>query len=181
MGITIGLMFIKNRKSKPALIATNITHFHDFSIRKLNQKDSIHLAAFAGKKILCVNVASKCGYTPQYESLEKLAQKYSDKLVVIGFPCNQFMSQEPGLENEIEAFCKKTYAVSFLMSEKIDVKGDHQHPIYQWLTKKELNGQSDANVKWNFNKFLIDEKGNWLAYFPSSVEPLSEEITNYLK
>lgn len=155
--------------------------FHDLSIQSLDGKSTIKFAEFKGKKVLCVNVASECGYTYQYEGLEELHKKYGDKLVVIGFPCNQFGGQEPGAPEEIESFCKKNYGVSFLMTEKIDVKGENQHAVYQWLTNKSQNGVDDYSIKWNFNKFMIDEDGKLIAYFGSSVKPMDEEITSLLK
>jgi glutathione peroxidase len=127
-----------------------------------------------------VNVASKCGYTPQYADLEKLSQTYKDKLVVIGFPCNQFMGQEPGGEDQIAEFCQKNYGVTFPMTTKVDVKGKSQHEIYQWLTQKSLNGKDDYKVSWNFNKFLLDEEGYLIEHFPSGVNPLDEAITGKL-
>lgn len=154
--------------------------FYSLSIKALDGSKTINFNQFKGKKVLLVNVASECGYTPQYKELQALHNQYKDKLVVIGFPCNQFGGQEPGASKDIAAFCEKNYGVTFLLTEKIDVKGDKQHAVYQWLTKKALNGVSDASVKWNFNKFLVDETGNWIEYFPSSVKPLSEEITGKL-
>lgn len=166
-------------------VNTNLTmdtiRFHDLSIQSLDGKSTLQFADFKGKKVLCVNVASECGYTNQYEGLEELHKKYGDKLVVIGFPCNQFGGQEPGAPEEIESFCKKNYGVSFLMTEKIDVKGDNQHAVYRWLTNKSLNGLDDYTVKWNFNKFMIDEEGKLIAYFGSGVKPMDEEITSLLK
>lgn len=161
------------------MIASNT--IHDYSIEALDSDKEINLAEFKGKKILIVNVASKCGYTPQYEPLEELYRQYKDKLVVIGFPCNQFLSQEPGSELEIKQFCQKNYGVSFPMTTKIDVKGKDQHPIYSWLTKKEFNGVDDFKVSWNFNKFLIDENGKLIDHFGSGVDPFDEEIVKHLK
>lgn len=152
---------------------------HGFTITTL-EGESLDLSTFQGKKILIVNTASKCGFTPQYEDLEKLYETYKDKLVVIGFPANNFMNQEPGSNEDIAEFCERNYGVSFPMSEKISVKGKDIEPIYQWLTKKEYNGVKDSKIKWNFNKFLIDENGNLLEYFGSSVKPMSTEITKYL-
>ena len=159
----------------------NVTHapmgksFYDLSIKSLDGK-TINFADYKGKKILCVNTASECGYTKQYEGLQKLSEKYKDNLVIIGFPCNQFGGQEPGGSEEIGAFCKKNFGVTFPLTEKIDVKGDKQSPVYQWLCQKSNNKVGDYEVKWNFNKFLIDEKGNLQAYFPSSVKPESDEL-----
>lgn len=138
---------------------------------------TIDFASFKGKKILIVNTASECGFTPQYEGLEKLYEKYKDKLVIVGFPANNFGSQEPGTNDEIGAFCKKNYGVTFPMAAKISVKGDDAAPIYKWLCHKSENGVLDAEVGWNFNKFLLDENGKLLAHFESKVEPMSEEIT----
>jgi glutathione peroxidase len=153
---------------------------HSFNVKSIDGS-SINLAKFKGKKILIVNTASECGYTPQYEALEKVYKQYKDKLVIIGFPCNQFGGQEPGSNEEIVAFCKKNYGVTFPLADKIDVKGDNTAPIYKWLTQKEKNGVLDASIAWNFNKFLIDENGKMIAYFPSNVKPDSETILSYLK
>lgn len=150
--------------------------FYDLKLVTLDGNDSILFSAFKGKKVLIVNTASACGYTPQYEELEQLHQKMKDSLVIIGCPCNQFGMQESGSAEEISAFCKKNYGVSFLMSEKIKVRGEGQHPVYQWLTQKKLNGSLDASVAWNFNKFLVDKEGRLQAYFPSKVTPMSAEL-----
>lgn len=154
--------------------------FHELAVAGIDGEE-IHMSDFRGKYVLCVNVASKCGFTPQYKGLQELYEKYQDKLVVIGFPSNQFLMQEPGSEEEIATFCEINYGVTFPLTEKIKVKGGGQHPIYAWLTQKELNGVSDAKVSWNFNKFLISPEGEWLAHFPSKVAPMSEEITERLK
>ncbi len=163
-----------------AVITTQAQSIHNFTVKSIDGK-TLNLASFKGKKILIVNTASKCGYTPQYEALEKVYEQYKDKLVIIGFPCNQFGGQEPGSNEEIVAFCKKNYGVSFPLADKIDVKGDNIAPIYQWLTTKSKNGILDASISWNFNKFLIDENGKMIAYFPSNVKPDSETILSYLK
>lgn len=155
--------------------------FYDLSIPTLDGKGVIKMKDFKGKYVLCVNVASECGYTRQYEGLQELYMKYKDKLVIIGFPCNQFMNQEPGTSDEIASFCKKNYGVTFLLTQKINVKGSDQHQIYQWLTQKGMNGVSDATIKWNFNKILINKNGEWQKYFGSAVEPMSSEITSALK
>ena len=152
---------------------------YDFKVEAL-EGGTIDFAAFKGKKILVVNTASKCGYTPQYKELEQLYQEYKEKLVIVGFPANNFNSQEPGTNAEIKEFCQKNYGVSFPMAAKISVKGEDMAPIYKWLTQKSENGVLDAEISWNFNKFLIDENGKMLAYFPSKVTPMSEEITGRL-
>jgi len=159
--------------------STMPTSIHQFKVKGL-LGDTINFASFKGKKILVVNTASKCGFTPQYEGLEELYNKYKDKLVIVGFPANNFMNQEPGSNEEIASFCKKNYGVSFPMAAKISVKGNNEAPIYKWLTHKSENGVMNAKIKWNFNKFLLDENGVIIAYFPSSVTPLSEEIVSKL-
>ena len=142
---------------------------------------TIDFSKFKGKKILVVNTASKCGYTPQYAQLEELYKDYSDKLVIVGFPANNFGSQEPGSNDEIKEFCTKNYGVTFPMAAKVSVKGDDIAPIYKWLTEKSENGVMDAEIKWNFTKFLLDEKGVLIAKFDSKITPLSDEILGYLK
>ena len=153
---------------------------HAFKVKSIDGT-TINLAAYKGKKILIVNTASKCGYTPQYEALQKVYAQYKDKLVIIGFPCNQFGGQEPGTNEEIVSFCQKNYGVSFPLADKIDVKGENIAPIYQWLTQKSKNGVVDATITWNFNKFLLDEQGKMIAYFPSNVKPDSDDIIARLK
>lgn len=140
----------------------------------------IDLNEFKGKKILFVNTASKCGFTPQYEGLQKLHSEYKDKLVIIGIPCNQFGGQEPGQANEIETFCQKNYGVDFLMTEKVNVKGEEQHPLYKWLTNKEFNGVKSSSVKWNFQKYLVDEEGKLIDVFMSTVKPMSDKIVGQI-
>nr|WP_062059173.1 glutathione peroxidase [Sediminicola sp. YIK13] len=141
----------------------------------------IHLENFKGKKVLLVNVASKCGYTKQYRPLQKLQDTYKDQLVVIGCPCNQFGSQEPGNAEQIQKFCELNYGVDFLMTEKLEVKGKQQHQLYQWLTRKDRNGKKSSTVKWNFQKYLLDERGRLLETFESSVDPMSSKIIDFLK
>jgi glutathione peroxidase len=151
----------------------------DINLKSL-EGQKIVFSKFKGKKVLFVNVASKCGFTPQYKDLQELHNQYKDKLVIIGAPCNQFGKQEPGSSDEIATFCQKNYGVEFLMTEKIDVKGDGQHELYKWLTDKSANGKVDASVKWNFQKYLIDENGKMVDYFMSSTKPLSSKITSLL-
>ena len=145
---------------------------------KVNKLDgtSIDLKEFKGKKMLFVNVASKCGYTPQYAELQELYDQYSEKLEIFGVPCNQFGGQEPGSDEEIAQFCKKNYGVTFTMLEKVDVKGSSQHPLYSWLTTKEKNGVMDATVKWNFHKFLVDEEGALINMYNSRTNPVGAEM-----
>lgn len=152
---------------------------YDYTISSLDGKP-INLADYKGKKMLFVNVASKCGFTPQYADLQELHETYGDDLVIIGFPCNQFGGQEPGNSSDIKSFCQKNYGVTFLITEKIDVKGDNQHPIYKWLTSKELNGVDNTTVRWNFEKFLIDENGKWVDNYVSTTKPMSNSITKHL-
>ena len=153
---------------------------HSFKVKSI-EGGTIDFSKFKGKKILVVNTASKCGYTPQYEALEKVYQEYKDKMVIIGFPANNFGGQEPGADSEIQEFCKARFGVKFPLASKVSVKGDDTAPIYKWLTSKSENGVLDAEVKWNFGKFLLDENGKLIAYFPSKVTPDSEEILKYIK
>ena len=152
---------------------------YDFKLKTLDGQD-LSLLKFKGKKLLLVNVASECGYTPQYKNLQALHEKYKDKLVIIGFPANNFGGQEPGTSSEIKTFCTKNYGVTFQMMEKISVKGDDMHPLYKWLSNKEENGTCSDAPKWNFCKYLIDEKGNVVKFFTSNIDPLSEQITSLL-
>ncbi|MBK5272578.1 MAG: glutathione peroxidase [Bacteroidia bacterium] len=169
---------------------------YDFKAPGLDGNSSIDFAKFKGKKIMIVNTASKCGNTPQYDDLEKLYEKYKDKLVIVGFPANNFGGQEPGTNEEIATFCKKNYGVTFPMAEKVSVKGDDIDPLFKWLVdqSKELakNVPSDNSkdlvwkkflqdpVIWNFTKFLLDEKGNLIAVFHNKVQPMSDEVLKYL-
>lgn len=152
---------------------------YDFQVEGLDGKP-IQFQQFKGKKILIVNTASRCGNTPQYEGLEKLYKTYSSKLVVIGFPANNFMGQEPGSNEQIKDFCQKNYGVTFPMAEKISVKGNDTHPLYQFLKEAADKKGFDNPVTWNFGKFLIDEKGEVIATFSPRTDPLSEEITKWL-
>tara|TARA_B100000809_G_C15139882_1_gene532629 strand:+ start:527 stop:1090 length:564 start_codon:yes stop_codon:yes gene_type:complete len=143
--------------------------------------ESINLDDYKGKFILFVNVASECGFTPQYKELQELYNIYKEDLIIIGLPCNQFGKQEPGNAEEIKSFCSKNYGVTFLITEKIDVKGDKQHPLYSWLTSKEINGVKSSSVKWNFQKYLIGRNGELIDYYYSITSPLSKKITDKLK
>ena len=141
----------------------------------------IDFSAFRGKKILVVNTASECGYTPQYEGLQKLYVSHKDKLVIVGFPANDFGKQEPGSNTEISTFCKKNYGVTFPMAAKISVKGQEMAPIYHWLTEKDKNGFMDSQVKWNFQKYLINEQGHLVAWFPSKTTPDNPELLSAIE
>jgi glutathione peroxidase len=160
--------------------ATAATSVYDFKVPGLDG-NTIDLAKYKGKKILIVNTASKCGFTPQYADLEKLYVKYQDKLVIIGFPANNFHQQEPGTNAEISEFCTKNYGVTFPMAEKVDVVGDSIHPLFKYLTDEAHKlGVADPVIGWNFTKFLVDENGKLIAVFPSKVKPMDDQITKYL-
>lgn len=163
-------LFAQNKVAGPGSDST-ATSVYGIELKNLDGTGTIDMASFKGKKILIVNTASECGYTYQYEGLQKLQDSFEDKLVVIGCPCNQFGGQEPGDSSEIRQFCTGKFAVTFPLSEKLDVKGDGQHPLYAWLTQSSKNGVLDAQVLWNFNKFLIDENGKLMAYFTSKTKP----------
>lgn len=155
--------------------------FYDFTVKTIDGKD-FPLSSLKGKKVLVVNVASKCGFTPQYAKLEELYEKYKDQgFTIIGFPANNFLWQEPGSNEEIAKFCSLNYNVTFPMMAKISVKGKDKAPLYQWLTEKQLNGKQDASVQWNFQKFMIDENGNWVGTVASPKSPLSEEIVTWIE
>jgi glutathione peroxidase len=160
------------------LISLTMT-IYDFKVPSLDG-GSIDFSAYKGKKILIVNTASQCGFTPQYAELEQLYKSYNDKLVIIGFPANNFGGQEPGSNEEIKSFCQKNYGVTFPMAEKVSVKGDDIHPVFKYLNSEASKlGVADP-IKWNFTKFLVDENGKLIAVFESKVKPMSDEITKYL-
>lgn len=152
---------------------------YDFEVEGLDG-NPIRFQQFKGKKILIVNTASRCGLTPQYEGLEKLYKQYSKKLVIVGFPANNFMGQEPGSNSDIKAFCQKNYGVTFPMAEKISVKGNDTHPLYKFLKESAEKKGFDNPVTWNFGKFLLDEKGELIATFSPRTDPMDAEITNWL-
>lgn len=152
---------------------------YDFKVQGLDGK-TIDLSAYKGKKILIVNTASKCGLTPQYEELEKLYADHKGKLVVIGFPANNFNQQEPGSNNEIAEFCKKNYGVSFPMAEKVSVKGDDIAPIFKYLVEEAAKKGIKDPISWNFTKFLVDEEGKLVTVFPPRTTPLSQDVLKYL-
>jgi glutathione peroxidase len=152
---------------------------YDYKLQDINNQP-LDLAAFKGKKILLVNTASACGLTPQYAQLQELHENYSDKIAVIGLPCNDFGAQEPGTENEIKTFCETNFHVTFPLTQKVKIKGDDISPIYEFLTKKDLNEKEDSDVIWNFQKYLIDENGKLKAVIHPKTEVMSEEFLKYL-
>lgn len=155
--------------------------FYDFTVTAIDGKP-YDLSQLKGKKVLVVNVASKCGLTPQYAELQELYDQYKDQgFVIIGFPANNFMGQEPGTNEEIAQFCTLNYDVTFPMMEKISVKGKNIAPLYKWLTEKSMNGQQDAPVQWNFQKFMIDENGQWAGMVPPKESPFSETIVQWIE
>jgi len=155
--------------------------FYDFSVKTI-EGETFDLSTLNGKKVLVVNTASKCGFTPQYEDLQKLYEKYkAENFVIIGFPANNFMNQEPGSNQEIMQFCSKNYGVTFPMMAKISVKGDDIHPLYQWLTEKDRNGVMDSKVKWNFQKYMIDEEGNLVDMASPRTNPLDDQIIKWIE
>lgn len=163
----------------PGTINSQNNGFYDFKVKTLEGND-FDLYTLKGKKVMVVNTASKCGFTPQYEDLQDLYEKYRDKLVIIGFPANNFANQEPGTAAEIREFCTRNYGVTFPMMEKISVKGVDMHPLYKWLTSKEKNGVLDSEVKWNFQKYLIDENGRLVDVIYTREKPGSEKVIAWL-
>ena len=160
---------------------TSKKNIHSFKVENI-YGESFDLAQLKGKKVLIVNTASECGLTPQYETLEEVYKEFGgDNFTIIGFPANNFGAQEPGSNEQIATFCKQNYGVSFPMMSKISVKGDDMHPLYEWLTKKENNGVEDAEVSWNFQKFMIDEEGNYVGMVKPQESPASEEILNWIQ
>jgi len=163
------------------LFAQNSSNFYDIKAQTL-EGETFDFSQLKGKKVLIVNTASKCGFTSQYKELEELNKKYGGKkFAILGFPSNDFMNQEPLSEKDIREFCTINYGVTFQMMSKISVKGDDIHPVYQWLTSKQKNGVMDSKVKWNFQKYLVDENGVLISTLPSSENPLSETITNWIE
>ncbi|NAW50973.1 glutathione peroxidase [Elizabethkingia argentiflava] len=155
-------------------------NIYTYKVQGLNGGE-IDFSKFKGKKILIVNTASKCGFTPQYADLEKIYKQYKNTLVVVGFPANDFGQQEPGTNEDIHTFCQLNYGVSFPMAAKVSVKGEAMAPIFKFLTQKKHNGVKDTRIEWNFTKFLLNEKGELIASFPSKVKPTDEAILKYLK
>lgn len=173
--ISIAIFSFIGKKGKP------VSSIHQFKAKTIDG-EILDFSSLKGKKILIVNTASKCGFTPQYKELEALFEKYkANNFLIIGFPCNQFGGQEPGKSDEIKEFCTKNYGVTFIMMEKIDVKGDGISPIYSWLTCKEKNGVLNSSVKWNFQKYMIDENGFLVDYVLSFKKPGCRKITKWIE
>jgi glutathione peroxidase len=177
---TMHLMILLILLPAGRMLAQQQKTLYDFKVKAINGSD-YDLSQLKGKKVLIVNTASKCGHTPQYADLEKLYNMYKDKgFVILGFPANNFMNQEPGTNAQIANFCKVNYGVTFPMMEKISVKGDDINPLYAWLTQKSQNGKIDAAVSWNFQKFMVDENGHVVGYAKPSASPMSDEIVNWI-
>ena len=163
-----------------SMSVNNLDSIYDIKINNITG-EPIELSDFKDKYLLFVNVASKCGFTDQYKDLQELHEKYKDDLIIVGLPCNQFGNQEPGNEEEISQFCQINYGVTFLLTEKIEVKGSNQHPIYKLLTDKNLNGVKSSTVRWNFQKYLLDPSGNLIDYWYSTTNPLSKKIIQHIQ
>lgn len=148
---------------------------YDYKLRTIKGEE-LDLSKFKGKKILLVNTASECGFTPQYKQLQELYENFKDKVVVIGIPCDDFGGQEPGSESQIEQFCEVNFGVTFPLTQKVKILGPEIHPLYQFLTQQKLNGYRDSEVKWNFQKYLIDENGKLIKIFSAPTDPLSEDV-----
>ena len=159
--------------------ALGLKSFYDFKLRSIDGKD-IDFTIYKGKKVLIVNTASACGYTPQYAALQELHETYKDKLAVLGFPSNNFGGQEPANNSEIGLFCSKNYGVTFQLFEKSDVTGTNQNPLYKWLTDRNQNGWNTEAPNWNFCKYLINEEGGLMKFYSSAIDPMSDEIIKQL-
>ncbi len=169
-------MSLSGRASGTLGSAEKMNSIYDFSLKDIDHKE-VPLSKYRGKVVLVVNVASRCGYTPQYEGLQKVYMKYKDRgFVILGFPANNFMAQEPGTDEEIRTFCSAKYSVTFPIFSKISVKGDDIHPLYKFLTSKETNPDFGGDIKWNFNKFLVDKSGKIIARFEPKVTPESDQV-----
>jgi len=180
--ISIGLLLVScavkvNKVNKDG--KKPIESFYDLEAQSIDG-NTIKMSDFKNKNILIVNVASKCGYTPQYKSLQKLHELYKDKLHILAFPSNAFLNQEPGSNKEIKKFCEVNFGVQFDIFEKISVKGNDIHPIYDWLSNETLNGWNNKKPNWNFNKYLIDKEGKLVGLWGASIDPQSKEITNLI-
>ena len=176
--ILISLIIAKGKEEEVPL--DPLVSFYDLNALLINGQE-VSMNSYKGKKILIVNVASKCGLTPQYSELEELYQKYSENLIVLGFPANDFLRQEPGNNKDISLFCSNNYSVTFPLFEKIKVKGSKKHQIYDWLSDSKKNGWNKKGPSWNFTKYLIDENGKLIKRFSPRTSPLSSEIISLIK
>ncbi len=169
-------------RQRPANLvsSSNSSPFYSFKMPELTSGTMVDFQQYEGKKVVILNVASKCGYTPQYADWEAFYKENNGKVVVLGFPANNFMSQEPGSNEEIASFCSKNYGVTFPMFQKISVKGSDKAPLYQWLSDKTKNGWNDQEPSWNFCKYVINEKGELVSFFPSGVKPNDPEFKKAL-
>ena len=168
---------MSSRANGTADSGEKMNSIYDFTLKDIDRKE-VNLGQYRGKVVLVVNVASRCGYTPQYEGLQKVYQKYKDRgFVILGFPANNFMAQEPGTDEEIKTFCSTKYNVTFPIFSKISVKGDDIHPLYKYLTSKETNPDFGGDIKWNFSKFLLDKNGKIVARFEPALKPESDSET----
>lgn len=179
------------RRSRPEQQATQVSQtsnpekkskmsFYDFKMTAIDGTE-IDFSQYKGKKVMLVNVASKCGYTPQYEDLQKLHEQMGDEVAILGFPANNFGGQEPGSDEQIQTFCKKNYGVSFQMFSKISVKGNDMHPLYQWLSDPAKNGWNDKAPSWNFCKYLVNEEGELVKFYGSNIKPFDDELVSAIK
>ena len=174
------IIFISSCSQRTRINIENFTPLESFYELRAKTIDGeiITMSQFKGKKILIVNVASECGYAPQYESLQKLYSTNQDSLHILAFPSNDFLNQEPGAASEIKNFCKVNFGIKFDIFEKVSVTGKNTHPIYKWLSDKKFNGWNEQRPTWNFNKYLIDENGKLIGYWASAIDPLSDSILN---
>lgn len=167
---------LSSRASVTPVTGEKMNSIYDFSLKDIDHKE-VNLSQYRGKVVLVVNVASRCGFTPQYEGLQKVYMKYKDRgFVILGFPANNFMAQEPGTDEEIKTFCSAKYSVTFPIFSKISVKGDDIHPLYKFLSSKETNPEFGGDIKWNFSKFLVDKTGKIIARFEPAVKPESDPV-----
>lgn len=179
--VNVLLLFILFLFSVSMITDTPVKSLYDFKAKTIDG-NAFDFAALKGKKVMIVNVASQCGYTPQYADMQLLYEKYKSKnFEIIAFPCNQFGAQEPGTNAEIKKFCTENYGVTFQVMDKIEVKGENQHPVYKWLAQKAENGVEDTEVKWNFWKYLVDENGHYYSHATSKEQPDSDRIVKWIE